>query len=190
MITFDSVNRDKIITELYGHPELIKVAKRMTNDGVLDYRDLLTSAIMKLMELPDEAFFKIGNYRGYVYGIMRHQNANPYEQFNKHNQFSGSQLVESITEQFVEDATEEPEFTYDEFAKFCHVSAESDHSEDVKLAAKVTYGYLVYQPTNNEKKSYRSFQFETGIHYSSICQYVKKMRELYINEKNQISNDQ
>lgn len=178
------MNREQIITELYDHPDLVKCAKRIKTDGVLEWRDLLTSAVMKLMELSDEQFKNIGNYRGYVYGIMRHMNNNPYEQFNKLDRFTGAELIDERTE-FTETHTEEPHYTYDEFAKFCYVASESEQSEAVKLAAKVTYGYLVYQPNDNEKKSYRSFQSVTGIHYSSICQYVKTMKELYTDEKNQ-----
>tara|TARA_R110000822_G_scaffold72922_3_gene175268 strand:- start:1551 stop:2108 length:558 start_codon:yes stop_codon:yes gene_type:complete len=179
------VNREKIITELYQHPELIKIAKRLKTPGTLDWRDLLTSAIVKLLELTDDQFYAIKNYRGFVYGIMRHHCYNPYEQFNKHNAFTGEEIVDDITGQFETTETEVPQYTYDQFAKYCLKKSEADKSEDVKLAAKVTYGYLIYEPTDKGKKSYRSFQMETGIHYSSTCQYVKKMKELYIIENNE-----
>ena len=127
------MNRNKVITELYDHPDLVKCAKRIKTDGVLEWRDLLTSAVMKLMELSDEQFKNIGNYRGYVYGIMRHMNNNPYEQFNKLDRFTGAELIDERTE-LTETHTEEPNYTYDEFAKFCFKASESNGSEAVKLA--------------------------------------------------------
>ena len=151
--------------------------------GVLSWEDLLHIAIIKVHELNDEKFNQLHEKKQlsfYMYGILWRQNITPHLEFHKQNEFIGSELIDDISGQA--DETEHPQYTYDQFAKYCLVKSESDKSEDVKLAAKVTYGYLIYEPSDSGKKSYRSFQLETGIHYSSTCQYVKKMKELYITD--------
>jgi hypothetical protein len=178
------VNRDKIITELYQSKEIREIAQSIVKgSGCLNWEDLLHTCIVKMFELPEAKFQQLvirDELSYYLYGIMRFQVINPYMTFNKANRFTGTEIIDDITP--TEDQTEHSGFTFDEFKSYCYSEAEKNSSEDVKLAAKVTYGYLIYEP-KDEKKSYRSFQKATDIHYSSICQYVKKMRELY--EKNQ-----
>lgn len=155
--------------------------------GVLSWEDLFHIAIIKVSELNDEKFWNLhekNQLSFYMYGILWRQNISPHLEFHKQNEFIGSEIIDDITG-FETTETEVPQYTYDQFAKYCLKKSEADKSEDVKLAAKVTYGYLIYEPTDKGKKSYRSFQMETGIHYSSTCQYVKKMKELYIIENNE-----
>ena len=187
---FSPVNREKIITELYNSHTIRGIAKSMVkNSCVMTWEDLLHIAIIKIAELPVDKFntlYEKKQLSFYMYGIMWRQNITPHLEFNKQNQFTGTEIIDNITTDFIEiDEDQLDTYTFDSFTSYCKKMTLTSMTEDVKLAAKVTYGYLIYSPSNNEKKSYRSFQLETGIHYSSICQYVKKMRELYIKEKNE-----
>lgn len=181
------MSRDEIITKLYSDNRLRGIIRAMCNRyGKSRYmEDMLQFLFTKLSEQPHERIVQLETDQRlsyFCYGIIRNQLDDKYSQFNK--------LTAEHDELQEYDLTEDPVdeiklFGIDDFKNHCLKKTQSENGE-LSLAAKVTYGYIIYKP--NGKKTYRNYAKETQIHYSSICQYVKLMRQTFLNEKYKVSS--
>lgn len=182
------MTRNEIIEKIYTNDAIKGIIRGLCyrHKKESQREDLLQHLVTKLCEQPPERIIQLHadqRLSFFCYGIIRNALVNPRDEFAKqHVQH------EDLFEYDLTEAEEQPEpILLDDFKCYCLSSTQSPDSY-TQLAAKVTYGYIIFKPGG--KKSYRKYAKETGIHYSSICEYVKLMRINYLNEKHKVSTAQ
>ena len=174
------MTRDEVILSIYNNPEVKSLARTMLR-GSRGVSDLLQYVALTLCELPPEAIISLSEDRrinNFVYGIMRNQVFNARSEFNKYIRNTTLEYLDELQYDTIDESEyiDLPEFS--DFLRFCEKKSTDESEPDaMRLAAMVTTHYLTYTP--NKKRTFRDFQNETGIHYSSVCVYVNRMKQLF-----------
>lgn len=179
------MNRDQIIAELYNHKELKRALRKyaITDDTREDFWHYVIEAVCKL---PEESLLQLhssGRLKHYAFITLRNLAGNPrsvyFKECGLHKFNLSVDEVDVVAEDDGED--EVPVIEMDQFKAFLDYAARE--RTDITMEAIVTREYLNYTPI--KRRSYRDFQAVTGIHYSSVCVYVKRMVKEFNQNNNQ-----
>lgn len=175
------MTRDEIITQVYSDSKIRGIIRALCYryHRASLYDELLHHLIEYLCEMDSGKLIDLssrGKLTSYSYAFVRSCLANPNHKFAKlYIQF------DDLGDYSIEESTED-RITFDGFKDYCLSETQSGDTY-TQLAAKVTYGYIIYKPKG--RRSYRDYSRVSDIHYSSICEYVQHMRDQY--EKHQVS---
>jgi hypothetical protein len=179
------VNRDQIIAELYTHKEL-KRALRKYAISAETREDLWHYVIEAVCKLPEESLLQLhssGRLKHYAFITLRNLAGNTRSVYFKECGLNEFKLtmdeVDVIADE--EDSDQLPVIEMDQFKAFLDYAARE--RTDITMEAIVTREYINYTPI--KRRSYRDFQIVTGIHYSSVCVYVKRMVKEFNQNQNQ-----
>jgi hypothetical protein len=172
------VTKNEIVAQLYKDGAIRGIIRAQCyRYGRESLREELLHHLMEvLLEQPEERIIQLHQDKRlsfFCYGVVKHCLVNPRDKFAKQN-FQFEDLPERLT---VEEEPEEDKISFDDFKNHC-LQLSQHNDAYTQLAAKVTYGYIIFKPENC-RKSYRSYAKETGINYSSICEYIKLMRTTF-----------
>jgi hypothetical protein len=160
------VSRNETIQRLYTDAKIRDAARYLAG---AEWHDVLSEAITRICELPDERFNAITSINNFAFITMR-------------NIVVDIQRKRLDTVRISEDYTEtehdyQPDVLLDTFKQYCYKTANQHPLESVRLMADVVYHYLTYTPT--KRRSTRDFSAQTKIDYSTICNYIREIRKRY-----------
>ena len=179
--------RDQLIQDIYTSDKIrtlaLQLCRRFVSNSY-DVDDVMSHLCERLLKMPPQEIVRLhndGKLDAYVYASIRNI-GNDVAKAKTALGFSPNELNfgDTIGELNIsnDDDEQQPDLDYHEIVKFCYEIGNTDeYDERVKTAANVTLAYLTYQP--EKKRTYRDFQKRSGIHFSSVCVYVKMIAKLY-----------
>jgi hypothetical protein len=187
------VNRDQIITTIYKDAELRRLARQGCTSKT-QFEDLWHYVMEIVCAMPPENIegMKPERLKWYVYVIIRNTFWNKRSAFHKafmthevriddYTDFY-NELAELVPDESEESLFKMDAFTLNDFFTFCEMR-KVDGDKRIQLAATATMAYMTYTP--EKKRSYRDFMKVSGVHYASMCVYVKTMVKEFINQTKQ-----